>query len=170
MKNSGLYSAFLLLLAVALFVAAFFAYKYYKIPSNPSKTDTVFHTDTFYQDTVIYKEKIKLVPKEVEIIKRDTITKDTVLTTEKKFYQETFYMKNDTATVGIVTTGINTEIDSVSIMLRTRRPTIVNTVEITKYVERKKKIIQLQPQATFGYDPLNKQWGAVIGVGIGINI
>ena len=170
MKNNGLYSVLIILLAVALFVAAFFAYKCYQTPPNVQKTDTVFHTDTFYQDTVIYKEKIKPVPKLVEVIKHDTITKDTVLTTERKYYQDTFYLAQDTATIGVTTIGINAEIDSISILLRTRRPTIVNTVEIIKYVDKKKKIIQLQPQATFGYDPLNKQWGAVIGVGIGINL
>ena len=171
MRNNSLYKSFLfLLMAAALFVAAFFAYKYYKTPPQPYKIDTVFHTDTVYEDTIIYKDRIKPVPKYIDVIKHDTITKDTVLSTEQKYYQETFYLGKDTATVGIVTTGINTEIDSISVLLKTQRTIITNTVEITKYVEKKRGIFHIQPQATFGYDPLNKQWGAVVGIGIGVDI
>lgn len=35
---------------------------------------------------------------------------------------------------------------------------------------KKEKWFHIQPQATFGYDPLNKQWGAVVGFGVGIDL
>ena len=36
-------------------------------------------------------------------------------------------------------------------------------------VEKKRKWFHIQPQATFGYDPLRKEWGAVVGIGIGVD-
>jgi hypothetical protein len=48
-----------------------------------------------------------------------------------------------------------------------------NTITVEKYIKEQKKLwdrIHLQPQATFGYDPINKNWGAVIGLGVGIDI
>ena len=43
------------------------------------------------------------------------------------------------------------------------------TIEITKIVE-KKKWLSVRPEATFGYDPLNKNWGVVVGIGVGVNL
>ena len=169
MKNNDKLHTILLVIAVFMMAIAFFSV-YFRQPKEVLKTDTITKVDTFWQDSIIYKDRVKLVPKEVEVIKHDTITGDTVLTTEQKYYSETFYMGKDTATVGVLTTGINTSVDSISILLRTRKPTVVQTVEITKYVEKKRSIIHIQPQATFGYDPLNKQWGAVVGFGIGVDI
>lgn len=167
MNDNKLHIA-LLVTAILMMAVSFCATYFYKTPSNPPKTDTVTRVDTFWKDTIIYKDKIKPVPKIVEVVKHDTITKDTVLTTERKYYQETFYMKNDTATVGIVTTGINTEIDSVSVLLKTRRPTIVNTVEITKYVEKEKTFwdrFHFGLQGGIGYGLTNKKCDIYIGVG-----
>lgn len=167
--NKNTLHTILLVIAVFMMAIAFFSV-YFRQPKEVLKTDTITKVDTFWKDSIICKDKIKLVPKKIVETKHDTITGDTVLTTEQKYYQETFYMGKDTATVGILTTGINTTVDSVSIMLKTRKPTVVQTVEITKYVEKKRSIIHIQPQATFGYDPLNKNWGAVVGFGVGIDL
>ena len=169
MNKNTLHTTFIVM-AIAFIAIAFCMWYTNKTSSNTPKADTVTKVDTFWKDSIIYKDKIKLVPKKIVETKHDTITGDTVLTTEQKYYQETFYMGKDTATVGILTTGINTTVDSVSIMLKTRKPTVVQTVEITKYVEKKRSIIHIQPQVTFGYDPLNKQWGAVVGIGVGIDL
>lgn len=170
MKNSFHYLHILLLVfALLSFGGAFILYHNSK-PQQIIKTDTVTNTriDTFIDTFEV--EKVKLVPKITEVIRYDTVTKDTILETERKYYQERFYLGKDTADVGVLTSGINTEIDSIGIKLRTFRTNTTNTVEITRYVEKKRSIIHIQPQATFGYDPINKQWGAVVGIGIGVNI
>ena len=167
--NKNTLHTILLVIAIFMMAIAFFSV-YFRQPKEVLKTDTITKVDTFWQDSIIYKDRVKLVPKEVEVIKYDTITKDTVLTTVQKYYQERFYLGKDTADVGILASGINPSVDSIGIKLMTRRPTVVQTVEITKYVEKKRSIIHIQPQATFGYDPLNKNWGAVIGLGIGVDI
>lgn len=160
----------ILLLIAIIIMAISFVCVCNKTPEVIETRDTTIVTKT---DTVIDTfevQKIKLVPKILETVKHDTIHSDTVLTTERKYYEERFYLGKDTADISVMTTGINTSVDSIGIKLRTFRTYTTNTVEITKYVEKKKKWFHIQPQATFGYDPLNKNWGAVIGIGIGVDI
>lgn len=152
-----------------IMMAISFVCLYNRTPEVVERRDTTIVTKT---DTVIDTfevQKIKLVPKILETVKHDTIHSDTVLTTERKYYEERFYLGKDTADISVMTTGINTSVDSIGIKLRTFRTYTTNTVEITKYVEKKKKWFHIQPQATFGYDPLRKEWGAVVGIGIGVD-
>lgn len=168
MKNNKLHT--ILLLIAIIMMAISFVCVYNKTPEVIEKRDTTIVTKT---DTVIDTfevQKIKLVPKILETVKHDTIHSDTVLTTERKYYEERFYLGKDTADISVMTTGINTSVDSIGIKLRTFRTYTTNTVEITKYVEKKKKWFHIQPQATFGYDPLRKEWGAVVGIGVGIDL
>lgn len=153
-----------------IMMAISFVCLYNRTPEVVERRDTTIVTKT---DTVIDTfevQKIKLVPKILETVKHDTIHSDTVLTTERKYYEERFYLGKDTADISVMTTGINTSVDSIGIKLKTFRTYTTNTVEITKYVEKKKKWFHIQPQATFGYDPLRKEWGAVVGIGVGIDL
>lgn len=160
----------ILLLIAIIMMAISFVCVCNKTPEVIETRDTTIVTKI---DTVIDTfevQKIKLVPKKLETVKHDTIHSDTVLTTERKYYEERFYLGKDTADISVMTTGINTSVDSIGIKLRTFRTYTTNTVEITKYVEKKKKWFHIQPQATFGYDPLRKEWGAVVGIGVGIDL
>lgn len=153
-----------------IMMAISFVCLYNRTPEVVERRDTTIVTKT---DTVIDTfevQKIKLVPKILETVKHDTIHSDTVLTTERKYYEERFYLGKDTADISVMTTGINTSVDSIGIKLKTFRTYTTNTVEITKYVEKKRKWFHIQPQAAFGYDPLRKEWGAVVGIGIGVDI
>ncbi len=153
-----------------IMMAISFVCLYNRTPEVVERRDTTIVTKT---DTVIDTfevQKNKLVPKILETVKHDTIHSDTVLTTERKYYEERFYLGKDTADISVMTTGINTSVDSIGIKLKTFRTYTTNTVEITKYVEKKKKWFHIQPQATFGYDPLRKEWGAVVGIGVGIDL
>lgn len=169
MKNNDKLHTILLVIAIFMMAIAFFSV-YNKTPEVIETRDTTIVTKT---DTVIDTfevQKIKLVPKILETVKHDTIHSDTVLTTERKYYEERFYLGKDTADISVMTTGINTSVDSIGIKLRTFRTYTTNTVEITKYVEKKRKWFHIQPQATFGYNPLRKEWGAVVGIGVGIDL
>ena len=125
-------------------------------------TDTLWKTDSF--------EVIKPIPKYIKVVKTDTITQDTVLETENKTYIDTLCVQNDTAIVTSNIQGINPELLSTEVKLKKQEITKTNTITITKYIEKPKKIINIQPQITAGYDPINKNWGAVIGFGVGINL
>lgn len=169
MKKSSLY----LILAVALLVTAFSLYwGYHKQPEIKETRDTTIVKDTVWKDTTIIEKQI--VPKEVIKKKVDTVYTnlgDTLhLVTESKVFEKRLLSSKDTADVTIYTTGINTSLDSLKWRLKTHSIHTTETVTITKYVERKKKWIQIQPQAGFGYGVFGKQCDMYVGLGIGINL
>ena len=168
MKKSSLY----LILAVASLVTAFSLYwGYHKQPEIKETRDTTIIRDTIWKDTTVIEKQI--VPKEVIKKKIDTLYlkdgKDTLLVTESKMFDKRITTSQDTCDLQIYTTGINTSLDSLKWRLKTHNVNTTEIVEITKYVEKKKRF-GIGPTISFGYDPLRKEWGALIGVGININL
>lgn len=150
---------------------------YFKPRNEVIKTDTVFKTktDTLWKDTLI--TETKLIPKYIVKTKTDTLFSkdgDTIqLVTESKRFDKRLISDKDTADLQVYTSGIETSLDSLKMRLKTHKEVITNTVEITKYVEKKKTFwnrFHIQPQVTGGYDIINKQWGITAGVGVGIDI
>lgn len=159
----------LALLTAFLVIGFMVGCHYYKTQPQPlERTDTVTVTDTLWKTDSF--EVIKPIPKYIKVVKTDTITQDTVLETENKTYIDTLCVQNDTAIVTSNIQGINPELLSTEVKLKKQEITKTNTITITKYIEKPKKIINIQPQITAGYDPINKNWGAVIGFGVGINL
>ena len=149
----------------------------YIIDRYSTKADTVCVTDTIrHVDTLtFYKEKP--VPKILEKIKTDTVFTSNgdslFLKTENKVYQDSLCVQNDTAIVTNYISGINANLDSTKVQLRVTKETITNTVEITKYIEKKKTFwnrLSFGPAVTAGYDPVNKQWGVLIGGSVTFDI
>ena len=121
-------------------------------------TDTVFttKTDTLWKDTTIVEKEI--LPKIIVKTKIDTLFKEngeTVqLITESKMFDKTILSDKDTAYVQVYTSGINTSLDSLKMRLKAHKEVITNTVEITKYVEKKKTFwnrFHIGVQAGYGY-------------------
>ncbi len=144
---------------------------------NINKVDTVLISDTIRHVDTLTIFKQNPTPKTIILTKIDTFyTKegsDTILKTENKVYHDSLCVQNDTAIVTNYISGINANLDSTKVQLRVTKETITNTVEITKYIERKKKFwdrFHIQPQVTGGYDVINKQWGVTAGIGVGIDI
>lgn len=133
-----------------------------------SDTITVveFDTVTITKDTTI----TKFIPKIIEKLRVDTIKKDTVLITERKTYNDTICQNQDSILLKTTISGINARIDSLQVSLKKQEIIKTNTITITKYIEKPKKLFNIQPQATVGYDPINRNWGAVVGFGVSINI
>lgn len=163
-----------ILILSALFILSFIiGCQYGNMRSEGSKTaDTVFvsDTDTLWKDTVI--EKTKFVPKEVIKLRIDTV-RDTVLTFEKKKYVDTLTNDNDSIILTSYISGYEANLDSTSVDWKKHTQIITNTVTVTKYIEKNKTFwnrFHIQPQATFGFNPLNKHWGAVIGLGVGFDL
>ena len=135
------------------------------------KQDTTIITkhDTLWKDTTITEKE--LIPKYIIKKKVDTLyTKegDSIqLTTESKMYQKSLVSNKDTADIQIYTSGINTSLDSLKWRLKTHTEIVTNNIEIVRY---KKKLITTSPSITVGYDPLNKQWGAMLGVSLNLNV
>ena len=162
-----------LLLSVLFIITFIVGYQVGEMRSESPKTsDTVTVNDTIWKTDSF--EVIKPIPKLVKVVKTDTVFTekgDTIqLVTENKIYKDTICVQNDTAIVTSNIQGINAELLSTEVMLKKQEIIKTNTITITKYIEKPKKLFNIQPQATFGYDALNRNWGAVIGIGVGINI
>jgi len=173
MKKDKLHNI-LLIIALCLMTLSFFTvlYNSHRTPKLIEKRDTTIIRDTIWKDTTITEKE--LIPKFIVKKKVDTVYTDKGdtlhLVTEDKYFYKSSVMGLDTADVEIHTRGINTSLEELKMRLRLHNVHTTETVEITKYVERKKKWFHIQPQATIGYDPLNKNWGAVVGIGIGVDI
>lgn len=170
MKNDKLHTI-LLIIAIVMMVISFVCVCN-RQPKVIETRDTTIIRDTVWKDTTIIEKQ--LVPKEVIKKKVDTVYTnlgDTLhLVTESKMFDKRFISSQDTCDLQIYTTGIKTSLDSLKWRLKIHRVNTTEVVEIIKYEERKKKWLHIQPQATFGYDPLNRQWGAVVGLGIGVDL
>ena len=141
------------------------------------KTDTVFttKTDTLWKDTTIVEKEI--VPK--YIIKKNV---DTVYTnegdtfnliTEAKRFDKRLINNKDTADVQIYTSGINTSLDSLKMRLKTHTDVITNTVEVKKYIQKKKTFwnrFHIGVQAGYGYGFNYKGLEPYVGIGASFDL
>lgn len=175
MKNSIWIYA--ILVFISLLILAGMVWCTYQYPIEVVKTDTLVttKTDTLWKDTTIIEKQI--VPKIVEKIKVDTLYKengDTVqLITEAKTFEKSIISDKDTADLKIYTTGINTSLDSLKMRLRTHTEVVTNTIEVTKYVEKKKTVwdkISIGLQGGYGYGFQYKGFEPYVGVGVAVNL
>lgn len=155
MKNKIL----LYIIIILLIISCIFNYKYF-INNNIEHIDTVTLSDTIrHVDTLtIFKEKP--IPKTIVLTKIDTFFTSkgdsVLLKTENKVYQDTLCNKNDSIILKSYISGINSKIDSMQADWRKSETIITNTIEITKYIEKKK---------TF-FDHL--KFGVGVGTGYGL--
>ena len=131
---------------------------YFDPMKEVTKTDTVFttKTDTLWKDTTIVDKEI--VPKYIVKKTVDTVyTKegDTLnLITEEKRFDKRLISNKDTADIQIYTSGIETSLDSLKMRLKTHRELVTNTVEVKKYIQKKKTFwnrFHIGVQAGYGY-------------------
>lgn len=140
-------------------------------------TDTVFNTktDTLWKDTTITEKEF--VPKIIVKTKIDTLFKEngeTVqLITESKRFDKTILSGKDTADVQVYTSGINTSLDSLKMRMKAYNKVITNTVEITKYVDKKKTFwnrFHIGVQAGYGYGFNYKGLEPYVGIGASFDL
>ena len=138
-------------------------------------TDTVYQTKT-YRDTVPqYITKWKT--------KTDTLFKfkenDTVphlVQLKGKTYSKTFTDDNDTITYHAHISGYDVDgqeyprLDSIGFSLRRFVTQTNTTLKQVVNVPKKRQFITTSPSVTFGYDPFNKQWGAMVGLSVNFNV
>ena len=158
------------LLSVLFLVTFIVGYQVGEMRSEPTGiTDTItvveFDTVTITKDTTI----TKFIPKYIEKLRVDTVRKDTVLITEQKTYFDTICQNRDSILLKTTISGVNASIDSLSVLLKKQEIIKTNTITITKYIEQKKRF-HIGPSVTAGYDPINGNFGMMIGVGALIDI
>lgn len=145
--------------------------------NNVQKTDTIIttKTDTLWKDTTIIEKEF--VPKTIVKTKTDTLFKangDTIqLITESKRFDKSIISDKDTADVEIYTSGIKTSLDSLKMRLKTHKEVITNTVEITKYIEKKKTFFDrfhIGVQSGYGYGFNYKGLEPYVGIGASFDL
>ena len=136
-------------------------------------TDTVYETktltDTVPQYITRWKTKTYTLFKE-----NDTIPHDVQL--KGKTYSNTITDDNDTIEYHAHISGYDVDssqyprLDSIEFTLK-RLVTQTNTTstQVVK-VPQKRQFITTSPSITVGYDPFNKQWGAMVGVSLNFNV
>ena len=141
------------------------------------KTDTVLttKTDTLWKDTTIVEKKI--VPKYIVKKTIDTVyTKEgdaLNLITEAKRFDKRLISNKDTADLQIYTSGIETSLDSLKMRLKTHTDVITNTVEVTKYIQKKKtfwNMFHIGIQAGYGYGFNYKGLEPYVGIGASFDL
>lgn len=177
MKNNKL--IYIAIIILILLLSIFFIKNNYNnfinyiLDKYANKADTVLVSDTIITTDTLLFMKEKPVTKYIETIKTDTVFSsngDSIfLKTENKAYQDTFSCKNDTIILQSYISGINSNLDSIKADWRKSETVITNTTTITKYIEKKRTFLNrfsFGPSVTAGYDPINKQWGLLVGASI----
>ena len=135
-------------------------------------TDTIITRDTIIdRDTVIYF-KNNPMPVYKTVVKVDTVFSqkgDAIeLLTENKTYIDTVCAQKDTAIITSYMSGINAKQDSLRVEMRTTKETITNTIEVTKYIAKPKKI-NIGLQGGYGFGLKSKQFEPYIGLGVSVS-
>lgn len=136
-------------------------------------TDTIYETKTLTDTVPQYITKWKT--------KTDTLFKQNdsiphIVELKGKTYSNTITDSNDTIEYQAHISGYDVDsvgyprLDSIGFTLR-RFITQTNTTssQVVK-VPQKRQFITTSPSVTFGYDPINKQWGAMVGVSLNFNV
>ena len=136
-------------------------------------TDTIYETKTLTDTVPQYITRWKT--------KTDTLFKENdstphIVELKGKTYSKTFTDDNDTITYQAHVSGYDVDssqypkLDSIEFTLR-RFVTQTNTTttQVVK-AQQKRQLITTSPSITLGYDPINKQWGAMVGVSLNFNV
>ena len=177
MKKSLKYIIILIITCIlSLFIYNNHEYIFNKL-YNIERIDTVYHTDTLYRDTTITIFKDKSVPKYIYITKTDTFKtkdgKDTIFNTENKEYIDTLCNKNDSIILKSYISGQNPTLDSLKVDWKKQETIITNTVEITKYIQKKKTFwnrFHFGVQVGYGYGFSSKQLEPYLGIGGSVDL
>ena len=82
-------------------------------------------------------------------------------------YQKSFVSEKDTAEVEIYVSGVETSLDSLKMRLNTH--TEIRTVEVTKYIDKKRKF-NFGVGVGYGFGVNNRQFEPFIGVMASYNL
>ena len=142
-------------------------------PTIITTTDTVYETKTLTDTVPKYVTRWKT--------KTDTLFKENdsvphIVELKGKTYSNTITDSNDTITYHAHVSGYDVDnqeyprIDSIGFSLRRFNiQTNTTTTQVVK-VQPKRQFITTSPSVTFGYDPFNKQWGAMVGLSVNFNV
>ena len=153
-------------------------YDYKKLISSIDYT-TIVTTDTIYET----KTLTDTVPEYITKWKTrtDTLFKQNdsiphLVELKGKTYSKTITDDNDTITYHAHVSGYDVDsqeyprLDSIGFSLkRFNIHTNTTSTQVVK-AQQKRQFITTSPSVTVGYDPFNKQWGAMVGLSLNFNV
>ena len=152
---------------------------YKQLVSSIDYNTTIVTTDTIYEtktltDTV--PEYITRWKTKTDTLFKENDTIPHIVELKGKTYSNTVTNDNDTIEYQAHISGYDVDgqeyprLDSIEFNLR-RFVTQTNTT-LTQVVNvpKKQQFITTSPSVTFGYDPINKQWGAMVGLSVNFNV
>lgn len=136
-------------------------------------TDTIYETKTL-TDTV--PEYITRWKTKTDTLFKENDTIPHIVELKGKTYSNTVTNDNDTIEYQAHISGYDVDgqeyprLDSIGFTLR--RLNIQTNTTLTQVVKvpQKRQFITTSPSVTFGYDPFNKQWGAMVGLSLNFNV
>lgn len=140
-------------------------------PIIVTTTDTVYQTKTLTDTVPQFITRWKT--KTDTLFKENDSTPHTVQL-KGKTYSNTVTDDNDTIEYQAHISGYDVDsvgyprLDSIGFSLK-RFVTQTNTTQVVN-VPKKRQFITTSPSITLGYDPLNKQWGAMVGLSVNFNV
>ena len=154
-------------------------YDYKKLVSSIDYNTTIVTTDTIYQTKTLTDTVPKYITRwktKVDTIFKENDTIPHIVELKGKTYSNTVTDDNDTITYQAHVSGYDVDgqeyprLDSIGFTLR--RLNIQTNTTLTQVVKvpQKRQFITTSPSVTFGYDPLNKQWGAMVGLSVNFNV
>lgn len=136
-------------------------------------TDTVYETKTLTDTVPQFITRWKT--------KTDTLFKENdstphLVELKGKTYSNTVTDDNDTIEYQAHISGYDVDkqeyprLDSIGFTLRRFITETNTTSKQVVNVPQKQKLLTTSPSITLGYDPVNKQWGAMVGVSLNFNV
>ena len=139
--------------------------------SKTNTIDTVIDVDSIWKEMYVFNVPKKiLVPIKTDTVYQERITKDSIRNdTTLQVTSKTYEIDNDTVGAHVVVSGINPNVDSITIWSRKITHTIDRTVTktITKTIPNtKSKRLKIYPSLGVGYGVFGKKLDMYVGIGV----
>ena len=136
-----------------------------RFQSRTPTVDTVIDVDTFTMIDTVKVPKTILVPSKTDTVYQERIQKDTTLQVTRKTYD----IDNDSVGAHLVVSGVNPNVDSLSIWAKKRSYTVNRTVIKTIPMKDTKRF-KIYPTIGIGYGVFSRNPDMYIGIGFTYNL
>lgn len=133
--------------------------------SRTNTIDTVIDVDTFTRIDTVKIPKTILVPSKTDTVYQERIHKDTTLNVTRKTYD----IDNDSVGAHVVVSGINPNVDTLSIWSK-KTSYSVNSTVIKTIPMKDTKRFKIYPTIGVGYGVFSRKPDMYIGIGFTYNI
>lgn len=133
--------------------------------SRTPTVDTVIDIDTITKVDTVKIPKTILVPSKTDTVYQERIQKDTTLQVTRKTYD----IDNDSVGAHVVVSGVNPNVDSLSIWSKKTSYTVNRTVIKTIPMKDTKRF-KIYPTVGVGYGVFGRKLDMYIGVGVTYNL